>query len=340
MICPKCQQEVPSANRFCEECGTRMKPEAGATAQPRTSTQAAPAGATADDRCPCGAGPDQVDSDGFCSVCGLQRQLGQDRREFVCTSGAAGISDVGKKHHKNDDYFCVSVIPGGYVAVLCDGVSNSQHADEASRLGAETVLAGLTSRVGATPEDWALVVTEAIAEANRRVCALPRVAANVAGALVDPPSCTVVAAVVAGRDLVVGWMGDSRAYWVTAAGIRQLTQDDTDVKEEMVPALHGGQVRRRVTRTLSKCLGETEDQARVTTLALDAAGLVLLCTDGLWNYAADDQAMRALLQRAPAGNDAFQLAHHLVGFALDKGGRDNITAVCLLVPAPDGPGSR
>ena len=44
----------------------------------------------------------------------------------------------------------------------------------------------------------------------------------------DPPSCTCVAAVMAGGRLTVGSIGDSRAYWVDIDAASQLTADDSD----------------------------------------------------------------------------------------------------------------
>lgn len=60
-------------------------------------------------------------------------------------------------------------------------------------------------------------------------------------------------------------------------------------------------------------------------------GVVLVCSDGLWNYAptAGELASRALPQ---ALADPLATARGLVQLALDSGGQDNVTVV--LVPFP------
>ena len=62
-------------------------------------------------------------------------------------------------------------------------------------------------------------------------------------------------------------------------------------------------------------------------------GVLLLCSDGLWNYAPDaaDLAARALPR---ALTDPLSAAADLVAFALSAGGHDNVTAV--LAPFPPG----
>jgi serine/threonine protein phosphatase PrpC len=71
----------------------------------------------------------------------------------------------------------------------------------------------------------------------------------------------------------------------------------------------------------------------------DRPGVVVVCTDGLWNYAesADDMA-----EAVPADAAARPLhaARVLVGHALDGGGHDNVTVALVPFPAvPQGAGS-
>ena len=41
------------------------------------------------------------------------------------------------------------------------------------------------------------------------------------------PSCTLVSALRRTGEVVIGWVGDSRAYWIDAERTRQLTVDDS-----------------------------------------------------------------------------------------------------------------
>jgi serine/threonine protein phosphatase PrpC len=64
-----------------------------------------------------------------------------------------------------------------------------------------------------------------------------------------------------------------------------------------------------------------------------AAGRLILCSDGVWNYAASAGALAALVQRLPAEAGPAAVARTLADFALERGGHDNITAAVIdLVP--------
>jgi serine/threonine protein phosphatase PrpC len=62
----------------------------------------------------------------------------------------------------------------------------------------------------------------------------------------------------------------------------------------------------------------------------DGGGLVVLCSDGLWNYVEDPDSLGVLVgksvDRRPAG-----VARHLVQAAIDAGGADNVTVAVLAI---------
>src|SRR5262245_66175819 len=66
MHCPACNVEAAEGSTFCEECGSALE------------AVAATASGIADPklRCTtCGAGPNAIDDDGFCTQCGDRRLL-------------------------------------------------------------------------------------------------------------------------------------------------------------------------------------------------------------------------------------------------------------------------
>ena len=65
----------------------------------------------------------------------------------------------------------------------------------------------------------------------------------------------------------------------------------------------------------------------------DRPGVVVVCTDGLWNYAEAAGDMAAVLP-ADAAQRPLHSAQVLVGHALDGGGHDNVTVAVLPFPAP------
>jgi serine/threonine protein phosphatase PrpC len=134
------------------------------------------------------------------------------------------------------------------------------------------------------------------------------------------------------------WLGDSRAYWLgTGAGAdAQLLTKDDSLAEEMVTAgllaeadaLDSPQAH-VVTRWVGADLRTVTPH--VARFEPPGHGVVLVCSDGLWNYepAAEKLARLAL---PTALTDPLGAAASLIRFALDAGGGDNVTVVLALFP--------
>lgn len=154
----------------------------------------------------------------------------------------------------------------------------------------------------------------------------------------DPPETTLVAVLRRRREVTVGWVGDSRAYLVGPAGVRQLTEDHSWLNEVMAAgqmsrteALHSP-LAHSITRTLGGPTGPegTSDEPSLVTATLpDGPGYLILCSDGLWNYLPEPDELAVLVGQRPAGSDALQLAQSLVNYACAQGGHDNITVAVL-----------
>lgn len=221
-----------------------------------------------------------------------------------------------------------------HVLVVCDGVSNSDGGDRASRAAAEATRDALGEAINAGSFDPEKALTEAILKAHVAVCALEPTPRRNA----DPPESTIVAAVVFRGVATIGWVGDSRAYWFSSDDARLLSHDHSWINE----VVDAGEMTLEEAEThheahaITRCLGANdpddtpEDSApTVTTFAVPSAGRLLLCTDGLWNYAGQTDALAEVIGGLPAPADATALCRGLIDFALAQGGHDNITAVAL-----------
>jgi len=91
------------------------------------------------------------------------------------------------------------------------------------------------------------------------------------------------------------------------------------------PQAHG------ITHWLGADAGESAEPDAMR-FKFPGPGYLLLCTDGLWNYAPEPEQLRNVLK----GSDALEMARNLVEFANSQGGHDNITAVLLRVSAKVG----
>ena len=339
ITCPKCGAEAAENTRFCEIDGAPLGP---VVAPMETAPSPVASETTGDGRClACGANAD-ADENGWCSGCGRRwrtAEPGRDHKRLSLSPTFGGVSDRGKRHPINEDDMALALVERDAgreavtILVVADGVSSSEDAHRASRVAAATVLALLTQ--GIEQDDLSLVLVAAIAHANVAVNALVPTTPT---ATADPPETTLVAAVVRDREVTLGWVGDSRAYWIAdssgSAGPTRLLSHDHSWMNDMVES---GQMstaeaeRDRRAHAITRCLGGSVDDLEGSapslltfTLPPDCRGRLLLCTDGLWNYAPEAAALAALIGES-AKTDATEVAESLVAWANARGGRDNIT---------------
>jgi serine/threonine protein phosphatase PrpC len=306
LTCPACDTPVYPGEGFCEACGHRLDSPVR--------------------RCP-GCASTSI-SDGYCEQCGLRQPDGTDHVE-VETGGSAGVTDRGLRHSRNEDAMALTGTRDGVAAVVCDGVSSSSRPEEASRIAADTGAATL-AELRAAGADAESATRTAVARAAEAVAGL--VGGKTTQPAGEPPSCTYVSALTHDGSVTVGWIGDSRAYWLpTGGGGSRLTDDDswagqmvssgamTDEEAERHPNAHV------ITAWLGADAGELDTHVR--TITPDEAGVVLMCSDGLWNYLPE---AAELAEAAPdAASEPLAAAQTLTRLALEAGGRDNITVVVI-----------
>ena len=295
----------------------------------------APASPTAAIACPaCGAA--SAADDRFCEACGhaLRDAVVADGRVEVLAPGAVALTHRGLVHARNEDAMRLSVRDastsiGVTVAIVCDGVSSSIHPEIASRLAASTAGSALTAV--SKPDEQS--VHDAIAAAQAAVERIPWSRDSNSSA----PSCTLAAAVWDGEHVVVGNVGDSRVYWFGADGAHILTEDDSWMHHQLASGADPRVVQRDPNaHAITRWLGEdaSDDPYRVSTFTPPGAGRVVVCSDGLWNYAADPRSLLALAGARALGSPPAELAHHFVDAALAAGGHDNITVIVIDVIPP------
>ncbi|MFF2525615.1 PP2C family serine/threonine-protein phosphatase [Streptomyces liangshanensis] len=316
-------------------------PAGSAAGDPRTAPPAAGAKLCV----ACRAG--RVDLDGYCENCGHAQPRERDHMEQELGAVAA-VSDRGLRHHRNEDAFAVSeaALPDAspaVVAIVCDGVSSATRPDEASAAAAaranESLLAALPR--GTHPQQAMHEAIVAAAEAVNALAPEPgRASEHEPHRHQNAPACTIVGAVVASGLLVVGWIGDSRAYWVPDdrdGPPARLTEDDSWAAQMVAAGLmneaeaYADERAHAITGWLGADAYELEPHT--ASFKPDRPGVVVVCTDGLWNYAegADDMA-RVLPPDAAAR--PLHAARVLVGHALDGGGHDNVTVALVPFAVP------
>jgi PPM family protein phosphatase len=319
MNCHQCDAIVAATDKFCEECGVNL----GSNSVLQTMGNSCQK---------CGATADKIDVDRYCTGCGF-RQVTIEHETILLelAPNFAGASDRGRRHHQNEDAIALKTIDDRtYVIVVCDGVSISQHPELASRFAVAACIEGieLSLQQGTNAET---AICSGVDKALQAVSGIPFEPEN---SIVDPASATIVTAIVRDNLATIAWLGDSRAYWLAADKSIQLTQDDSWAREnvaagimtmaeaEKSPHAHA------ITRWLGADLDD-DGVPSIATLTIPGAGYLLLCTDGLWNYAPEPSYLYHLIQQSPATN-SIDIARHLVQYANQQGGQDNITVSILV----------
>lgn len=342
--CAACGAALHPDDAFCEACGAATgmaEPVQLAVADPPTE----PA--------PCRVCGGAVE-DGYCSICGVKAPTLRDHWSESPAAWVAGVCDRGIMHARNEDAMALAATDDGALGVLvvCDGVTTAPDSDRAALAAARAAcrdLAGVQVGVdievdagdAAAISFWDGRLRTATRLANGEAVG----AARVLGDPPEPPSCTLVAAVVTGADvnvmLHVAWCGDSRCYWVPdeVAGpdedhesVAVQISVDHSLGTELV---RGGMSQAEAEHdqrfhTITRWLGADSADATpdVASLRLDRGGYVVVVSDGLWNYASSPPALTAAIRRVEAAAVAvtpLAVAEGLVAFANGQGGHDNVT---------------
>ena len=252
--------------------------------------------------------------------------------------GAA--TDVGLRHHVNQDSVRLVVVPGDdpalpapklVVVAISDGVSSAPDSEVAAAKAATTASGLVTSWFTSHQiDDDQLVAgfTQAFAAANSSVLR------GAPGREVG--SCTLIVALVEPDAVTVGNIGDSRAYWVgddDACGL--LSVDDSVAQVRIDLGMSREEAERSMhAHAITRWLGPnaTDVQPRMIRHRPLSPGWVIVCSDGLWNYASEPGHIGGLVRLLAPGRSAAELCAALADWANAQGGLDNITVAAVRVP--------
>lgn len=250
---------------------------------------------------------------------------------------SAGNTDVGRKRTHNEDAYLL--LPEEHLYCVSDGMGGHASGEVAARIAVEEMAEFFRTTGRDDEATWPFKEDpERSHDENRLLTGVKLANVRIferaaSDARLKGMGTTIVAAYFpkGGAALLVGHVGDSRAYLWRRGALRQLTEDHSLLNDyrrgrvltpEEIEAFPHKNV---IVRALGMKEGVEVDLLREE---LEDGDVLLLCSDGLSGMVSDDRI--AELLRANAG-DPKLAAQALVDEANEAGGADNVT--CLLVQA-------
>lgn len=232
-------------------------------------------------------------------------------------------TDKGSVRDINQDNCSITILDEkSCFAVVCDGMGGPNAGDVASSMAVsiitENFVSGWNNNISLDSLKELLV--ESVNAANSKIFIKSREVKQYEGM-----GTTVVAAVCMEDTLLIANVGDSRAYLVSDT-LNKITKDHSYVQE----LIDNGKIseneaenfpyRNVITRALGTNGAVVTDLFDKTVLS--AGDTVLLCSDGLYNYASQEEILSAI-----KNTEYESIASVLVDIANKNGGGDNITAL-------------
>jgi protein phosphatase len=258
-----------------------------------------------------------------------------------------GRTDVGQIREHNEDNLLladlsnkvrgvgassknVQVGAGGLLLAVCDGMGGAAAGEVASQLATDIVYERMLKRSGHRDRDkLALDIIESLEHAGSRILQ----ESNNNRACRGMGTTATVAALVDDH-LLIGQVGDSRAYILRGDRLVQVTRDQSLVNQ----LIEAGQLTEEEAENFEhsniilQALGTAEVvQVDLTYAELRHGDVLMMCSDGLSGMIRDSEIAETLTN-VP---DPAEACRVLIDDANQAGGHDNVTVIVALF---DGPG--
>jgi serine/threonine protein phosphatase PrpC len=244
----------------------------------------------------------------------------------------AGLTDQGLIRAVNQDAYYLD--PSGRFFIVADGMGGHAGGQEASQIATDVIQRYLVEYWD-SDQSGAELLEGAFFKANQAI---------VQDQQIHPErsdmGTTAVVIIFREEDSysqdpkkMITWVahvGDSRLYRLRGSKLEQITEDHTWISRAMKAGhLSNEQARNHPWRhVLSQCLGRQDlEQVDIQPLEVQAGDRLLMCSDGLTEELSDN----VIGNQLKSIRSCDQAVQRLVNEAKDKGGRDNITVVVVVL---------
>lgn len=244
-------------------------------------------------------------------------------------------SDTGKVRDNNEDRVFLSANDQLVMAIVADGMGGAVAGEEASRIAVEQIHEGLLDSGSDFPngyremdeETLAMKMRKAIIDANDSIVHEAQRHPELKGM-----GTTVTMAFIRNTHVVLGHVGDSRAYLIDGSNgeIVQITSDHSFV-QALVTAGHISAEEAEehpMRNVLYRALGQAHDvEVDIYYEKLRIGDRMVLCSDGLTLHVKPNEIAQIVL----SSETPEEASQKLVEMANKRGGRDNVSAIVVKV---------
>lgn len=238
------------------------------------------------------------------------------------------ITDPGCVRSQNQDACYIEQLDeNATLCVVCDGMGGAKSGNVASSMAVEVFAQEIraTWKPGMSQDDVDNMLRCAIKLVNFAVYDQAAQFVDFAGM-----GTTLVAALVEGKNATIVNVGDSRAYHVSAEGIRVVTQDHSVVQfmvergelTQEEAKLYPG--KNLITRAIGT---DASVECDLFHLSMEREDSLLMCTDGLSNLLDEQEILFEVVH----GETRDDCCKRLLEIALNRGAPDNVTCLLLQV---------
>ena len=230
------------------------------------------------------------------------------------------------RSHNQDRFECAELSNILSFGILCDGIGGENGGEVAAEMAAcfaaSTLSRSLNEELGET--SIRSILQSAFVGANALVNEAAGQNEDLSGM-----GTTMIAAVRSGNNLYLSNLGDSRAYLLSPDDETLLSHDHTlvqmmvDLGELSCQEAKNHPERHYVTRAIGASFTLDVD---FSVHPVVEGNIVLLCSDGLYNYLETGKIYPLVRAAIEAGN-----VDNLIEHAIAGGGADNITAICMKI---------
>jgi serine/threonine protein phosphatase PrpC len=245
-----------------------------------------------------------------------------------------GATDVGKRRKSNEDSYFLDDRLGLYV--VADGMGGHAAGEVASSeaIDAITSLVYNERKLIEEFKQGEVDVDEGLRKMSRCIESSIQSAAYLVHGMaqIDEKKSgmgtTISALLIAGSYGLTGQVGDSRVYYTRSNQTVQLTEDHTlinwQLKEGLITPEQAAVAKHR--NVVTRAVGSRDYvQVDVQSFPVHPGDQFMLCSDGLHEYVKPNEIAAILM------HDPERAARHLVELAVNRGGKDNATAIVVSI---------